>query len=140
MFKDFPLPNHANAFKAAEAAHCAGEQGKYWEMHDRMFGDQRALEVPALKQSAAGLGLNAAAFNQCLESGKFADVIKEDMALGEKMGVNSTPTIYINGREYDRSQEIGDWLTMELELLGEGKSAQPPASVQPPPPAASGDK
>ena len=63
-----------------------------------MFGDQHALEVPALKQSAAGLGLNAAAFDQCLESGKFADVIKEDMALGEKMGVNSTPTIYINGR------------------------------------------
>lgn len=98
MFKDFPLPNHANAFKAAEAAHCAGEQGKYWEMHDRMFGDQRALEMASLKQSAAGLGLNQAAFDQCLESGKFADVIREDMALGEKMGVNSTPTIYINGR------------------------------------------
>jgi len=98
VFKDFPLPNHANAFKAAEAAHCAGEQGKYWEMHDRMFGDQRALEVAALKQSAAGLGLDAAKFGQCLDAGKFADEIREDMALGEKMGVNSTPTIYINGR------------------------------------------
>ncbi len=98
MFKDFPLPNHAQAFKASEAAHCAGEQGKYWEMHDRMFADQRALEVPALKVSAAALGLSAAQFNQCLDSGKFADVIREDMAAGEKLGVNSTPTLYINGR------------------------------------------
>lgn len=63
-----------------------------------MFADQHALEVPGLKQSAASLGLDAAAFSQCLESSKFSDVIKEDMALGEKMGVNSTPTIYINGR------------------------------------------
>jgi len=98
VFKDFPLPSHANAFKASEAAHCAGEQGQYWEMHDRMFEDQRALDIPALKQSAAGLGLDAAKFGQCLDSGKFADQIREDMASGEKMGVNSTPTIYINGR------------------------------------------
>ncbi|MEO8680050.1 MAG: thioredoxin domain-containing protein [Vicinamibacterales bacterium] len=98
VFKDFPLPSHANAFKAAEAAHCAGEQGKYWEMHDRMFADQRLLEVPALKATAASLGLSAAAFNQCLDSSKFADIIREDMTLGEKLGVNSTPMIYINGR------------------------------------------
>lgn len=98
MFKDFPLPNHGQAFKAAEAAHCAGEQGKYWEMHDKMFADQRALDVPALKASAAALGLSAGEFDRCLDSGKFADVIREDMALGEKLGVNSTPTLYINGR------------------------------------------
>lgn len=98
MFKDFPLPNHANAFKAAEAAHCAGEQGRYWEMHDRMFADQRALEISALKASAAAIGLSPAEFGQCLDSGKFAAVIREDMAVGEKLGVNSTPTIYINGR------------------------------------------
>lgn len=98
IFKDFPLPNHPQAQKAAEAAHCAGEQGKYWEMHDRMFGDQRALEVPALKASAVALGLSPAEFNQCLDSGKFAGAVHEDAALGEKLGVNSTPTLYINGR------------------------------------------
>jgi protein-disulfide isomerase len=98
IFKDFPLPNHAQAFKASEAAHCAGEQGKYWEMHDKMFANQGALEVPALKASAAALGLSAAEFDQCLDSGKFANVIREDMAQGEKLGVNSTPTLYINGR------------------------------------------
>ena len=98
MFKDFPLPNHAQAFKAAEAAHCAGDQGKYWEMHDRMFADQRALEVPALKDSATALGLNMPKFTQCLDSSTHHDIVQADLDLGEKMGVNSTPTIYINGR------------------------------------------
>ena len=98
MFKDFPLPNHGEAFKASEAARCAGEQGKYWEMHDAMFANQRALEVPQLKRYAAGLGLDAARFDPCLDSGKFAAVVRADMAQGQAMGVNSTPTIYINGR------------------------------------------
>ena len=117
MFKDFPLPNHVNAFKASEAAQCAGEQGKYWEMHDRMFADQRALEVAALKASAAVLGLNATAFNQCLDSGKFADEIREDMAAGEKMGVNSTPTIYINGRALIGAQPFEAFKTIIDEEL-----------------------
>jgi protein-disulfide isomerase len=98
VFKDFPLPNHAQAFKAAEAALCAGDQGKYWEMHDRLFADQRALEVPALKNSATSLGLDMGTFNQCLDSGAHQSHVQADLDLGEKMGVNSTPTIYINGR------------------------------------------
>lgn len=98
VFKDFPLPTHPLAPKAAEAAHCAGEQGKYWEMHDQMFANQRALEVPELKRHATGLGLDAAKFNQCLDSGKHAGLVTAGQAQGEKMGVNSTPTLYINGR------------------------------------------
>jgi protein-disulfide isomerase len=98
VFKDYPLPNHPEAPKAAEAAHCAAEQKKYWEMHDAMFANQRALEVPALKQTARAIGLNGAAFDQCLDSGKHAATVATGAALGEKMGVNSTPTLYINGR------------------------------------------
>ena len=98
VFKDFPLPSHAEAFKASEAAHCAGEQGKYWEMHDRMFANQRALTVPDLKAAAVAMKLDATAFNQCLDSGKFAEAIRADMAQGEKLGVNSTPSIFVNGR------------------------------------------
>ena len=98
VFKDFPLPNHPQAPKAAEAAHCAAEQGKYWEMHDAMFGNQRALGVPALKQSAAGLGLDAAKFDRCLDSGQYASKVAAGAAQGDKLGVNSTPTLYINGR------------------------------------------
>ena len=92
------MPNHPDAFKAAEAAHCAGEQGKYWEMHDAMFADMRNLGVPALKQTARGLGIDGAKFDACLDSGKHADNVRADYELGEKMGVNSTPTIYVNGR------------------------------------------
>ncbi|MBA3651628.1 MAG: DsbA family protein, partial [Chthoniobacterales bacterium] len=98
VFKDYPLPNHPQAPKAAEAARCAGEQKKYWEMHDAMFANQRALEVPALKQTARAIGLEGAAFDSCLDSGKYAAAIRGDTELGERMGVNSTPTLYINGR------------------------------------------
>jgi protein-disulfide isomerase len=98
VFKDFPLPNHPQAPKASEAGHCANEQGKYWELHDLMFANQRALNVPDLKQYASGLGLDMAKFNQCLDSGKHAGLVASGLAQGESMGVNSTPTLYINGR------------------------------------------
>lgn len=98
VFKDFPLPNHPQAPKAAEAARCAGDQGKYWEMHDRLFANQGALQVSDLKQAAASLGLNQAEFDQCLDSGKWTAKVQADLAQGEKLGVNSTPTVFINGR------------------------------------------
>jgi protein-disulfide isomerase len=98
VFKDFPLPNHAQAPKAAEAAHCAGEQGKYWELHDRMFANQQALQVPNLKEHAAALKLDVNAFNQCLDSGKHANRVAENLKSGEALGVGSTPTLYVNGR------------------------------------------
>jgi protein-disulfide isomerase len=99
VFKDYPLPNHPLAPKASEAARCAGElNNKYWEMHDAMFANQRALDVPALKQTARAIGLDGATFDQCLDSGKWAAAVRAGNQLGEKMGVNSTPTLYINGR------------------------------------------
>jgi len=98
VFKDYPLPNHPQAPKAAEAARCAGEQNKYWEMHDAMFANQRALEVPSLKLTARAIGLNGTAFDQCLDSGKWQATIRAGSALGDEMGVNSTPTLYVNGR------------------------------------------
>jgi protein-disulfide isomerase len=67
-------------------------------MHDRIFANQSAMDVPALKQHAAAMSLDAATFSQCLDSGKFAGIIAEDMKLGEALGVQSTPTLYINGR------------------------------------------
>jgi protein-disulfide isomerase len=98
VFKDFPLPNHGEAPKAAEAAYCAGEQGKYWEMHDRLFANQQALQLPALKQHAEALGLDTAAFNQCLDSGKHASRVTENLKAGEALGISSTPTLFVNGR------------------------------------------
>lgn len=121
MFKDFPLANHPQAPKAAEAAHCAGEQGKYWEMHDRLFANQQALNVPALKQHAAALGLEAAAFNQCLDSGKHAESIRADLEYGERMGVQSTPTIFINGRPVVGAQPYEYFVAVIEEELGRNR-------------------
>jgi protein-disulfide isomerase len=67
-------------------------------MHDLMFADIGALSVPQLKQGAAKLKLNQATFDQCLDSGTHAAAVKSDYASGEKLGVNSTPTLYVNGR------------------------------------------
>ncbi len=98
VFKDFPLPNHADAPKAAEAARCAGEQQKYWEMHDQLFANQQALKVDALKQYAAKLGLDTTKFNECLDSGRYAAVIGNTAAEGQRIGIGSTPSLFINGR------------------------------------------
>jgi protein-disulfide isomerase len=98
IYKDYPLPNHPLAQKAAEAARCAGEQKKYWEMHDAMFANQQALAVPGLKQTARALGLDGTTFDQCLDSGKWEATVRQGAELGDKMGVNSTPTLYVNGR------------------------------------------
>jgi len=99
VFRQFPLPMHPNAAKAAEAALCANEQGKFWEMHDAMFKDQAGLAVDGLKSKAAAIsGLNAASFNSCLDSGKETPAVQTDMQAGTKAGVNGTPAMFVNGR------------------------------------------
>ena len=99
MWKDFPLTSiHPDAFKSSEAAHCAGDQGKYWEYHDRLFQNQRALQVDALKKHAADLGLNTGAFNACLDSSKYGERVRKGLQEGTALGVGSTPSVFINGR------------------------------------------
>jgi len=98
VYKDYPLPSHAEAFKAAEAGNCAHEQGMFWEFHDKMFGSQDALDVPALKSYASELGLEAASFSACLDEGRYTRRVQQDMQIGQRYGVSSTPTVFINGR------------------------------------------
>ena len=98
VFKDYPLPNHEQAFKAAEAGNCAHQQGKFWELHDVMFSKQSELRVADLKRHAAELGLDQASFDTCLDSGRFAEAVSADLTLGQSAGVSSTPTVFINGR------------------------------------------
>ncbi|HEX9942387.1 MAG TPA: thioredoxin domain-containing protein [Thermoanaerobaculia bacterium] len=98
VFRQYPLPFHQNAQKAAEASLCAADQGKFWEMHDAMFANQQALGVDQLKAKAAELGLKADQFNQCLDSGKHAATIQADMKEGSAAGVSGTPAMFINGR------------------------------------------
>ena len=106
VVRDFPLSQHANARKAAEAAEAAREQGKYWEYAAALFRNQSALGVDKLKQYATELGLDRARFDASLDSGKFAENVQRDLADGRKLGVNGTPTLYINGKRVsDNSYE-----------------------------------
>ncbi len=113
-FRDFPLPMHKEAGKASEAGHCATDQGKFWEMHDLMFENQRGLQVDKLKGYAVEVGLDATAFNECLDSGKYADRVEANKAAGEKVGVSGTPAFFINGqflngaRPFESFQEVID--------------------------------
>jgi len=105
VWKDFPLTQiHPQAFKAGEAAHCAGDQGKYWELHDVLFSKQSELQPDDLKRHALTLGLNADTFNQCLDSSKHAERVRDGVSEGGQLGVNSTPTIFVNGRRLSGAQ------------------------------------
>ncbi len=94
-FKDFPLSFHPQAQKAAEASRCALEQGKFWEMHDKLFENQTTLSVENFKKWAGELKLDTNKFNQCLDSSKYADAVKKDLAEGLKLGVQGTPSFVI---------------------------------------------
>jgi len=98
IFRNFPLSIHPQALKAGEAASCAAEQGKFWEMHDRLFANQAKLQVPDLKEHAAALGLDAAAFAQCLDSSRHTADVQRDVEAGTGYGVSGTPSFFINGR------------------------------------------
>lgn len=96
VYKDFPLPMHANAQKAAEAARCAGEQGKFWEYHNLLFTDRR-LQPDDLKQEAKTLKLDAVKFDSCLDSSKEAASVDQDRNEAVKLGLSGTPSFFLNG-------------------------------------------
>ena len=95
VFRDMPLSFHKQAFKAAEAAHCAGAQGKFWEMHDALFQNQSALAPEQLAAHAKTVGVDDAQFQQCLDSGKFAADINKDIADAGAAGITGTPTFLV---------------------------------------------
>ena len=106
VYRDYPLPMHAKAPKAAEAAHCAADQGKYWEMHDKLFASGQKLEVSDLKAHAREVGLDGGKFDQCLDSSEKAKVVESHKKAGEEAGVSGTPAFFINGRLLSGAQPL----------------------------------
>jgi protein-disulfide isomerase len=96
-YKDYPLPMHANAQKAAEAAHCAGAQSKYWEYHD-LIAANKQVDPGSLKSYAKDLKLDTAAFDSCLATGQEAEVVKANLSEAQALGLQGTPTLFVNGR------------------------------------------
>ncbi len=108
VIRDLPLESiHPLAMKAAEATHCAGEQGKYWEMHGRLFANQRQLARPEQSKHAQALGLDVAAFEQCVDSGKSAVRIRKDMAEAQRLQITGTPTFFLGLTDSNSSQIKG---------------------------------
>lgn len=104
--RDFPLESiHPVAAKAAEAAHCAGEQGKYWEMHDRLVANVRSLDAKAMPELAKAIGLDAARFQQCYDSGKYAARVRSDASEGLRAGVSGTPMFFMG----PTTSNLGAW-------------------------------
>ena len=106
VYRDFPLSNiHPGAEPAAQAAECAEDQGKFWEMHDKIFGEQEKLgqgtinfEIGDIKRWAREIGLDGAALDTCLDSEKYKAEVAKDYSDGASLGVSGTPHVFVNGK------------------------------------------
>lgn len=141
VFKHFPLSMHPNAEKAARSAVAAHRQGKFWEMHAALFDNQEKLDETSVEKIAKQVGLDPAKFQKDRDSEATADVVARDRKLGEQLSIQSTPSLFINGRSFpatpDFEADLQDWVTLEIELSG---TTPPPPAAAPapaPPPAPS---
>ena len=129
-YKHYPLSMHEHAEPAARAAVAAGLQGKFWEMHQVLFGNQAAgFEQKQLLELAGGLGLDTKQFLEDLGSENVADVVFADKKHADALELSGTPLIYINGRhfgleDFDLREDLEDWVRLEIELRT-GKAPQP---------------
>jgi len=122
VFKHFPLSFHKRAINAHRAALAAGEQGKFWEMHDLIFENPRALDADAMKRHARSLGLDEARFEQSFASKRLAERIDRDVAEGRAAGVRGTPAFFINGRLLSGAQPFDRFKAMVEEELAKRAS------------------
>jgi protein-disulfide isomerase len=138
VFKHFPLGIHQFAEKAARAARAAQAQGKFWEMYGALFDNQERLSPAVVDELAKGLGLDMAKFNKDMDSEAMADAVSRDRKQAERLDIQSTPTLYINGRQFpatpDFAEELSEWIELEVELT---KGAAPAAAPAVPSAAAS---
>jgi protein-disulfide isomerase len=120
VFRDFPLTSiHPNAMPAAEAAQCANEQGAFWKYHDKLFGSEN-LSDDVYKQYAQDLNLDMTKFNDCLTKHTYSQAIQTDSDFAVNMGVNSTPTFFVNGLAIIGAQPLNAFTSViDKELAGQ---------------------
>ena len=128
-YKDFPLPMHQNAEKAAEAARCAGVQGKFWEFHDKLFVDKK-LEPADLKQEASALQLNITQFDACLDSGSEAAAVQKDAVEGKHLGLTGTPSFFANGHFFSGAMTYDALRDMVAQQLKASQSSKGNTSLE----------
>jgi protein-disulfide isomerase len=125
VFRDFPLMQiHPEALLAAMAVDCAGEQGKYWQYHDKVFREQFnkgddiiRFKAADLKKWAKDIGVDQAKFDQCVDSEKYKNEVLKDKADGDAAGVQGTPTFFINGHVMGGAQQYPEYKKLIDELL-----------------------
>jgi protein-disulfide isomerase len=123
VYKFYVLGKFPNSENAARAAIAAWRQGKFWEMHHAIFANQTRLDQQGLDQLARDIGLDVSRLHADMQSPETADRIARDRKLGnDELKIEGTPTIYINGRQYDGHQDLNDWLTLELGMMGKHES------------------
>ncbi|WP_455378996.1 thioredoxin domain-containing protein [Petrachloros mirabilis] len=106
VYRDYPVPNHPHAPKAAEAAQCAAEQGQFWEYHDLLFSRQTPGDGWDYAVLAKELGLQEERFTTCLNTGRYQDEVSKDLRDALKLGITSTPTFFVNGRPLIGAQPV----------------------------------
>ncbi|MCL4819804.1 MAG: thioredoxin domain-containing protein [Vicinamibacteria bacterium] len=131
VFRDFPLAMHKEALKAAEAAGCADEQGKFWPMHERLFANPKALGSDDLKRHAAALGLDSAGFAACLDSGRRAAEVHADLRAGAEAGVTGTPAFFVNGRFLNGALPLAAFVDVIEDELRRARTAPTVSPLQP---------
>lgn len=126
VFRNFPLGEiHEHAQAAAETAEFAGANGKFWEMHDLLYENQRRMNDRLFENLAEELDLPATALGRALRDGEFGPRVKHDFLGGVRSGVNGTPTFYINGLRHDGSYEFAALVAAIEEAYRAGKAAGP---------------
>ena len=117
VLRDYPLGFHQFAQKASEATECAEDQDKFWEMHAKVFENNKSLTAESFSKFAADLGLDTSKFDECLNSDKYAEEVKKDMAEGSASGITGTPGFFVNDKKVTGAQPFASFKAIIEEEL-----------------------
>lgn len=129
VFKQFPLDMHPHSFEAAEASLAAADQDKFWLMHDQFFAHQEEIDRSTIMGWACAAGLDVTAFSRGLYAGMFRQRVKQDIADGDRLQVQGTPTWFVNGRRYQGRRVLSELGQLVAALIARPDAVAPPATA-----------